>query len=289
MDDQRAQNRKMVAYGAGLVVVIAAAAGSWAWMHRKPEPQPVITPPAETATPAPTEDPVATIEHPVEPVAEAAAQPLPELAQSDSGVAEALRGVFGAPAVESWLVPDEVLRRFVASIDNLPRNVPLEKRRPLRAPAEAFLVDRTSVDAAAGTERITLSARNAGRYDAAVALFTETDPQMLVALYRRWYPLLQQAYEDLGYPDRYFNDRMVAVIDDMLRAPDVRDPIVLVQPKVLYQFEDPRLEQLSSGQKLLLRMGPGHATAVKSRLRELRALITAPAANKPAARTPAAN
>ena len=134
-----------------------------------------------------------------------------------------------------------------------------------------------------------MSARNAGRYDSAVALFTETDPQMLAALYRRWYPLLQQAYEDLGYPDRYFNDRMVAVIDDMLRAPDVRDPIVLVQPKVLYQFEDPKLEQLSSGQKLLLRMGPAHATAVKARLRELRALITAQAARTPAARTPAAN
>lgn len=289
MDDQRAQNRKMVAYGAGLVVVIAAAAGTWAWMHRKPEPQPVITPPTEAATPAPAEAPVAAIEHPVEPEADAAAPPLPALAQSDAGVADALRGVFGAPAVESWLVPDEVLRRFVASIDNLPRNVPLEKRRPLRAPTESFVVDRTSVDAAAGTERITLSARNAGRYDAAVALFTETDPQMLAALYRRWYPLLQQAYEDLGYPDRYFNDRMVAVIDDMLRAPDVRDPIVLVQPKVLYQFEDPKLEQLSSGQKLLLRMGPAHATAVKARLRELRALLTAQGARTPAARTPAAN
>ena len=151
MDDQRAQNRKMVAYGAGLVVVIAAAAGTWAWMHRKPEPQPVITPPVEAATPAPTEAPVATIEHPVEPEADAAAQPLPALAQSDDGVAEALRGVIGAPAVEKWLVPDEVVRRFVASIDNLPRNVPLEKRRPLRAPTEPFVVDRTSVDAAAGT------------------------------------------------------------------------------------------------------------------------------------------
>lgn len=274
MDDQSAQNRKMIAYGAGLVVVIAAAAGTWAWMHRKPEPQPVITPPTEAAAPEQVEPPpVATVQNPVEPAPDAAATPLPALADSDDGVADALRGVFGAPAVQNWLVPDEVVRRFVATVDNLPRNVPLEKRRPVRPPTEGFIVDRTTTDAAAGTERITLGARNAGRYDVAVALLTQTDPQMLVMLYRRWYPLLQQAYEDLGYPDRYFNDRLIAAIDDMLRAPDTREPIPLVQPKVLYQFEDPKLEQLSSGQKLLLRMGPAHAAAVKARLRELRALI----------------
>lgn len=282
MDDQRAQNRKMIAYGAGLVVVIAAAAGTWAWMHRKPEPQPVITPPTEAAAPQAESPPVATVQNPVEPAPDATGTPLPTLADSDAGVADALRGVFGAPAVETWLVPDEVVRRFVATVDNLPRNVPLEKRRPARPPTEGFAVDRTTIDAAAGTERITLGARNAGRYDAAVALLTQTDPQMLVTLYRRWYPLLQQAYEDLGYPDRYFNDRLVAVIDDMLRAPDVREAIPLVQPKVLYQFEDPKLEQLSSGQKLLLRMGPAHAAAVKARLRELRALIAAPAGKPPA-------
>lgn len=284
MDDQGAQNRKMIAYGAGLVVLIAAAAGTWAWMHRKPEPQPVITPPTEAAATPQTEPPVASVQNPVEPAPDGGAAPLPTLADSDAGIADALRGMFGAPAVQTWLVPDEVVRRFVATVDNLPRNVPLEKRRPARPPSESFIVDRTSIDAAAGTERITLGGRNAGRYDAAVALLTQTDPQMLVTLYRRWYPLLQQAYEDLGYPDRYFNDRMVAAIDDMLRAPDVRDAIPLVQPKVLYQFEDPKLEQLSSGQKLLLRMGPAHATAVKARLRELRALIAAPAAKAPAAK-----
>jgi hypothetical protein len=197
--------------------------------------------------------------------------------ESDGVLAEALQGFFGAPAVQAWLVPDEVARRFVATVDNLPRNVPLEKRRPLRSPAESMVVDRTVEDASAGTERITLSARNAARYDAAVALLARADAAQLATLYRRFYPLLQQAYQDLGYPDRYFNDRVVEAIDDMLRAPEPAGPVILVQPKVLYEYEDASLERLSSGQKLLLRMGPAHARAVKSKLRELRALIATPA------------
>ena len=110
-----------------------------------------------------------------------------------------------------------------------------------------------------------------------VALLAKADAAMLADTYRRFYPLLQQAYQDLGYPDRYFNDRLVEAMDDMLRAPEPAGPVILVQPKVLYQYEDAGLERLSSGQKLLLRMGPAHARAVKSKLRELRALIaTAP-------------
>jgi Protein of unknown function (DUF3014) len=138
-------------------------------------------------------------------------------------------------------------------------------------------VDRAVVDAAAGTERIVLNPRNAARYDSAVALFSQADPKALADTYRRYYPLLQQAYQDLGYPDGYFNDRLVEAIDDLLRAPEPAGPVILVQPKVLYEYEDAALEKLSSGQKLLLRMGVAHARAVKDKLRAVRALIaTAP-------------
>jgi hypothetical protein len=99
------------------------------------------------------------------------------------------------------------------------------------------------------------------------------DAKSLADTYRRFYPLLQQAYQDLGYPDRYFNDRVVEAIDDMLHAPEPDGPVILVQPKVLYQYEDAALERLSSGQKLLLRMGTAHARTVKAKLRELRTLI----------------
>ena len=280
-EDPCSQNASTVRIAAGLVLVLVlAGGGAWWYLHRspageKPPAAEAVTPPPAAATAKPAGP--APVQHPLEEAATAATDPLPAVGESDGVLSDALKGLIGAPAVQTWLVPDEIARRFVATIDNLPRNVPLEKRRPLRSPQEVLLVDRTVVDAAAGTERITLSARNAARYDAAVALLAGADAKALADSYRRFYPLLQQAYQDLGYPDRYFNDRVVEAIDDMLRAPEPAGPVILVQPKVLYQYEDAALERLSSGQKLLLRMGTAHARTVKTKLRELRALIaTAP-------------
>ena len=101
------------------------------------------------------------------------------------------------------------------------------------------------------------------------------DVEAVAEVYRRYYPLFQDAYVDLGYPQGYFNDRLVEVIDHLLATPEIDDPVGLVRPHVLYEYEDPDLEALSSGQKLMLRMGKAHANSLKARLRELRALITA--------------
>ena len=81
-----------------------------------------------------------------------------------------------------------------------------------------------------------------------------------MATYVQLYPLFQAAYQELGYPNGYFNDRLIQAIDDMLAAPDVAAP-KLAQPKVLYEFADPALENLSAGQKILVRMGPENAQA----------------------------
>jgi DUF3014 family protein len=84
------------------------------------------------------------------------------------------------------------------------------------------------------------------------------------------YPLFQQAYQELGYPKKYFNDRLVQVIDHMLATPSIKEPVALVRPKVLYEFEDPELEDLSAGQKIMIRIGPENAAAMKAKLREIR-------------------
>jgi hypothetical protein len=78
---------------------------------------------------------------------------------------------------------------------------------------------------------------------------------------------------DLGYPNGYFNDRLVEVIDNLLAAPDVKGPVKLVVPHVLYEYADPDLQQRSAGQKLLIRMGPANAAKVKAKLREIRAKV----------------
>jgi hypothetical protein len=89
-------------------------------------------------------------------------------------------------------------------------------------------------------------------------------------LYVRIYPLFQQAYKELGYPNEYFNDRLVEVLDDLLDAPDIKEPVNLLQPKVLYQYADPDLEELSIGQRILMRTGSKNEARLKIWLTEVK-------------------
>jgi hypothetical protein len=87
--------------------------------------------------------------------------------------------------------------------------------------------------------------------------------------------LFQHVYQDLGYPNGYFNDRLVQVIDSLLATPQPAGPIELTRPNVMYVYADPALEARPAGQKLLLRMGPENAAVIKAKLKELRTIVTA--------------
>ena len=107
-----------------------------------------------------------------------------------------------------------------------------------------------------------------------VAQIYYADIDAVYDTYLRFYPLFQKAYERLGYPNAYFNDRLIEVIDHLLATPEPEGPIVLVRPNVLFEFADPDLEALSSGQKLMLRMGPDNAATLKRLLVKFRQKLT---------------
>jgi hypothetical protein len=120
-----------------------------------------------------------------------------------------------------------------------------------------------------------IDAANFARYTPYVRVLESVDARAMVQKYVRAYPLFQRAYEELGYPGKYFNDRLMQAIDDMLAAPELDGPIALVQPKVVWQFADPELEGRSAGQKMLMRMGKDNERRVKAKLREIRRELVA--------------
>jgi len=244
----------------------------WWWMRRPAEAptSPATADAPAPASPAPPVDPNA-VKHPLEPATPDTAA-APANVDPDAKAGSVLNEVF-AGKLADWLIPDKLVRRLVATVDNLPHNARIEPLRPLRPPATPFAVKREPLDAAAGTERITIAPANAARYDAIVGLLVQVDTARAVEGYRRLYPQLQKAYEDLGYPGKYFNDRVIEVIDHLLATPEPTGPLLLEQPKVLYRFADADLESRSAGQKLLLRMGVDHERVVKEKLRGIRALI----------------
>src|SRR6476659_9320158 len=148
----------------------------------------VPEPPAATDNEA-TASSEPTVRHPVE---------TPWTARlSASDVGRILTDLVGAKAVATFLQADEFPRRLVATIDNLGRS---------HAPAMLWPVhptpDRFTVEQLDGAPVISID--NSNRYTPLVLLVEEVDAIRVVSFYIRMYPLLQRAYEELGFPEGYF-------------------------------------------------------------------------------------
>ena len=248
-----------------IVLIVGGIAGIAYYLHlqqqQTPAPPPVAA--APTAPPAPAPQ----THYPIEDSAAATPpKPLPGLDQSDAEMQESLGGVFGQQTLVDLFQLKGIIRRIVATIDNLPRDKVSGRLLAVKPVPGHFAVDGE------GASR-SISADNYTRYTPYVRVAKMVDAKKLVSVYAHLYPLFQQAYVELGYPDGYFNDRLVQVIDNLLAAPTPPAPIRLDQPNVLYVYADPELESLSAGQKILVRMGPANAAVVKDKLHQIRSEV----------------
>ena len=251
-----------------LLLVLLFAGAAW-YSFMKPTdpvhelPPPVIAPaPTATEEPAPFQPDPAVVYPEPESVPVTPPVPLPVLNESDAEVMQDLGEIAGADPLTQYLVTDQVISRVVSSIDSLTsRQVPVHIN-PIRPAEDSLLVDKEG-------ESVVLSAQNFARYDGYVALLQSTDTDSLVTFYRRYYPLFQQAWEENGGLGS-FENRMLEVIDDLLETPDVPGPVYLTKPEAVYLFEDPELETMTAGQKVLVRMGSVNASVVKEKLTEIK-------------------
>ncbi len=272
-----------------IVAILAAAFGWWHWSLQKevpPETPPTAAAPQPQPAPAdvPAPPPVATgPQNPMDNLAEPD-KALPPLNDADARVTSALNELLGRKAVTSFLQIDNFVRRAVATVDNLPREHATARLWPVLPTPQRFAVQGAG-------EVKTISPDNGARYTPFVLFVESIDAARAAALYARLYPLFQEAYQELGYPDRYFNDRLVAVLDHLLKTPEPAGPIQVKltevkgetpseSPWLRYEFADPQLEALSAGQKILIRMGPVNERRMKARLAEFRRLVATGAAAK---------
>ena len=243
-----------------VVALFAIGLGAWYFLARERPPPP---PPPQAAAPA-----APAKEGPRHPIAADAQQPLPSLKESDPAMVEALASLMGTGAMRKLFNVDGIVFNFVATIDNLPRESYAARLNPVK-PAEG-LFRTTGAD-----KTLAIAPGNSARYAVFMGVVDKIDAGTAGAAYRRFYPLFQEAYVELGYPGAYFNDRLVEVIDHLLATPDVEGPIPLTVPHVLYEFANPELEERSAGQKAMLRVGRENTARLKAKLREIRAEVTA--------------
>ncbi|MFN4361640.1 MAG: DUF3014 domain-containing protein [Hylemonella sp.] len=282
-------NKSRLALALLLVLVLLGVA---AWYYRpqlaeapapvvsqvQPMPQPVTATPTVPVAEPPPPPP---IQHPVQAI-EAVPQPpvrtLPPLGQSDARAREDLNTLLGRKKVEQFLLVDSFVRRTVATIDNLGREHAAPSMWPVHPTPGRFSTLRRA-------EGEIINPDNGQRYSPLVQFIETVNSRQIVQLYVSLYPLFQQAYEELGYPKAYFNDRLIAVIDLLLATPvreeplivglvEVKGPIPSERPWTRYEFEEDELQSLAAGQKMLLRTGPVNHRRLRAKLIEYRALLT---------------
>jgi hypothetical protein len=188
------------------------------------------------------------------------------LAESDAVLRGILQELSGHPQLARMLALDGLARTFVTAVDNI-----AEGASPARH-LSALAPDRSFSPGTAG-EAYVFSEGNAGRYDLLTGLALSLSPEDCVELYSIFYPLLAQAYQELGYPDADFHRAVTGALRHLLGTPEPEGPMLLVRQVTTYAFADPRLEALSPAQKQLLRTGPENARRIRQWLTEVEQLL----------------
>jgi hypothetical protein len=267
--------RQHLASIAVLLLVAVGALSFWWLRGRNAAPESAVPVVAAASAPAPAAAPVVVaaasapaVLHPIEAVQNAEGPP---------DAAATLIDLFGKKTVDALFFTDDFALHVAATVDNLGRPTASPRLWPVRPAGGRF-----TVETRAGSTFI--GADNGLRYDPLLIALESADLQHVAQAYKRLYPQLQKEYENLGYPDRYFNDRVVEVIDSMLATPDPATALEVrlpntegasapARPWLLYEFADPDLAARPAGQKLLLRMGPVNERRMKARLAEFRKLV----------------
>lgn len=245
---------------AAVVVVIAGffVASRWFRPSAASPPPPigaaVQATPEPTATPTPVDDSVG---------------PLPPLDESDAFVRDLVARLSDRPELATFLVPEQLVRRFVATVDNLAEGVSPGTHLVHLRPAEGFSARK--VDG-----RWLVDPRSYQRFDLATSVFVSLDTEKAARLYSALRPLLDAAYLELGYPGRTFDQTLAAAIDRMLAVQPPLSPPELVPQATVFVYADPELEALPAAEKHLLRLGPENARRVQGKLRELARAIGLP-------------
>src|SRR3954471_10070609 len=116
-----------------VLALIAAGSGAYYYSHLEPAWPERMRP---AAAPSPQESPAPQPADPVRsrlsaPEAAAAAPALPTLENSDSMMRESIAGLVGRKAFDEFVLPERLVRRIVATVDNLPRETASQRMVPL--------------------------------------------------------------------------------------------------------------------------------------------------------------
>lgn len=187
------------------------------------------------------------------------------LNDSDPPVRELLNNCSSHPDFPRWLGNKNIIRRCTAIVDNIAEgNSPAVHLRFL----ESSLPKKFEVIRRKG--KIIIDPRSYKRYNAITSVLFSIRSETLAAHYRQLRPLLEEAYRELGKPEKTFKETLEQALNVLLKTPIPEGEVLLEEKVTTYSFTDPRLEGLNDAQKHLLRMGPRNMRIIQEKLREIK-------------------
>lgn len=245
-----------------VLVVLLLGGGAYWWLSKdgaEPTHEGTLDAPSQADSPSGAGADGATQPEAAQPEVE-----LPPLSSSDAFVREAAARLSEHPALVRWLSNEDLVRRFVATVENVANGASPRSHLEFMAPNEPFEARRANGELVAAPDTY-------GRYDRMVDVFTSLDIGTAVQLYHTMEPLLDEAYREIAPPGQDFRSAMSEAIDRLL-AVDVPEQSPELEEAVLsYRYADPDLEELSPAEKHLLRLGPERAARVQTKLQFLQA------------------
>lgn len=188
------------------------------------------------------------------------------LKTSDTVIRELVAQLSSRPELAAWLVNEDLVRRFVASVDNMSEGASPRQHLEFMAPDGAFQVQERG-------DRLVVAPASYDRYDNAAAVIESLDTAGTAALYRELEPLIDEAYAEISPQGANFDDRLAEVFDELLAVPVISGDVEVEQKVVTYTYADPRLEGMTAAQRQLLRTGPDNVAMIQAKIREIRAAL----------------
>ena len=252
--DGDGKTRPLWLWGIALLVVILGVV-AFVWFRADEEP---LDTPVETAS-APQPSPTRSAS---DGESQLEIGEVPNLAESDSWLRPIVEQISSHPQLAEWLVTPELIRGFVAVVDNVAEGANPRPHLDIAIPAERFDVEQTE-------EAIIVDSESYERFDLLIDVVESLDVEGTAELYAAIRPLCDQAYQDLGYPGGSFETTLEWALRRILSVPVVAGPIEVEQRVTVYEFADPALEELSPAGKQLLRLGPDNLRRLQSKVRVL--------------------
>ena len=250
----------------GVVALLAFALGVYWFLGRGDD-----GPPVETVVEAPPEV-IPPPSEPIEPEPEPA--DIPALDESDVFVRDLVAALSTHPGLASWLVSDGIVRRFVVVVDNI-----ADGTNP--AQHVMFMRPESRYATVGDGEALRIDPRNYERYDRHAEIIGSLDTRGSADLFLMMQPLIDEAYVELGNPDRPFIGTLERAVINLLNVPIVENPPTLIEHAPFFHYNDERLESLSPSQKQFLAMGPDNVRIVQAKLRQIALAIGIPDSRLP--------